>query len=214
MPALFSPQSNRTLRLVIVIVIAAPIVFLLSLWIWVRTPWVTGERFFVAQPIEFDHRHHVKDDGIDCLYCHNSAERSPHAGIPTNELCMGCHNQIWNATPQLELLRENYFAGRPTVWAAVHDLPDFVYFNHAIHLDHGIGCSSCHGRVDLMPMVYQSAPLTMGWCLDCHRDPGPHLRPREQITTMPWTPLPVEDQARLAAEYGVERKVNCTTCHR
>jgi acyl-CoA synthetase (AMP-forming)/AMP-acid ligase II len=214
MPALFSPQSNRYLRLAIVVLVAAPIVLITALLVWVRTPWITGEQWFVEQPIEFDHRHHVKDDGIDCLYCHSAAERSQHAGIPSNSLCMGCHNQIWNDTPQLELLRENYFARRPTVWGAVYDLPDFVYFNHAAHLDHGIGCSTCHGQVDEMPRVYQATPMTMGWCLDCHRNPGPHLRPRNQITTMPWQPLPPEAQAELAAEYGVQSKTHCTTCHR
>ena len=214
MPALFSPQSNRHLRLVLTVIVAAPIVSLVGLCIWVRTPWVTGESWNVEQPIEFDHRHHVEDDGIDCLYCHSAAERSQHAGIPPNSTCMGCHNQIWNETPQLELMRENYFARRSTAWGAVHDLPDFVYFNHAIHLDHGIGCSSCHGRVDQMPRVYQVSPLTMGWCLDCHRNPEPNLRPRDQITTMPWQPLPLDQQAKLAAEYGVQRKTHCSTCHR
>lgn len=214
MPALFSPISNRRLQLIIVLIVATPIVFIISLWVWVRTPWLTGESWDLEQPIHFDHRHHVQNDGLDCLYCHSLAERSQHAGIPPNATCMGCHAQIWNDTPELELLRESYFAGRPIAWTAVHDLPDFVYFNHAAHLDHGIGCSSCHGRVDLMPAVYQTTPMTMGWCLDCHRRPGPHLRPRDAITTMPWESVPVAMQRELAAAYGVESKTHCTACHR
>jgi hypothetical protein len=214
MPALFSPIHNRLLQLVVVLLISGPVVFIIALWVWVRIPWLTQAGFEIEQPIKFDHRHHVRDDGIDCLYCHSLAERSPHAGIPPNSTCMGCHGQIWNQTPELELLRANYFAGRSTVWTAVHDLPDFVYFNHAAHLVHGIGCSSCHGRVDEMPAVYQATPMSMGWCLDCHRNPLPHLRPRAEITTMAWEPVPVEIQRALAAEYGVERKTNCTTCHR
>lgn len=214
MAALFSSLSNRRLRLILLLIVATPVLLLVGLCVWVRAPWVTGESWFVEQPIEFDHRHHVMDDGIDCLYCHSAAERSQYAGIPPNATCMGCHSQIWNATPPLELLRENYFARRPTVWAAVYDLPDFVYFNHATHLDHGIGCSSCHGRVDRMARVYQATPMTMGWCLDCHRDPLPHLRPRDAITTMPWRPLPLDVQLALAAEYGVQSKTHCTACHR
>lgn len=214
MAALFTPRSNSHLIIVIGILVLVPVIFVFGLWVWVRTPWITGEAFPDEQPIEFDHRHHVKDDAIDCLYCHHEAEKSQHAGIPSTSLCMGCHSQIWNDSPQLERLRRSYFSAEPIGWLAVHDLPDFVYFNHAIHLDKGIGCSTCHGRVDQMPRVYQAKPLTMGWCIDCHREPEPHLRPRHRITEMDWEPLPRAEQDALAQQYQVRSKTHCTTCHR
>jgi len=181
-----------------------------------RTPFVTGERWPVDQPVEFDHRHHVADTGIDCLYCHGDAERSPRAGIPSTELCMGCHAQIWPDGPTLEPVRRSWASGEPIRWNRVHDLPDFVYFDHSIHLHKGIGCASCHGRVDRMARVWQEAPLTMGWCLDCHRDPRPHLRPRFAITDMQW---PVHESESPTADalveaYDVRPQTNCTTCHR
>ncbi len=214
MAALFTSRSNQRLWIALAIVVSAPVVFVLGLWVWVRTPWITGEGGPAEQPIEFDHRHHVRDDAIDCLYCHAEAERSQHAGIPPAGTCMGCHSQIWNDSAKLEPLRRSWFTGASIPWAAVHDLPDFVYFNHAIHLHKGVGCSTCHGRVDLMPRVYQATPMTMGWCLDCHRNPWPHLRPRSHLTAMEWTPLPVDEQRELARAYAVESKTHCTTCHR
>lgn len=214
MAALFTSRSNHRLWIALGLLFSAPVVFVLGLWVWVRTPWITGQAWPEEQPIEFDHRHHVKDDAIDCLYCHSEAEKSQHAGIPSTSLCMGCHNQIWNASPELELLRRSYFTGESIGWVSVYDLPDFVYFNHAIHLDKGIGCSSCHGRVDQMARVYQATPMTMGWCLDCHNEPWPHVRPRDEITDMTWEPLPEEEALQLAEDYDVKSETHCTTCHR
>lgn len=216
MGALFTPKSNPRLRTTLVVVIALGIACIGGLWVWVRTPFVTGEGWPTDQPVFFDHRHHVQDDGIDCLYCHSTAERSATAGIPSTALCMGCHNQIWPDGITLETVRRSWASGRPIPWNRVHDLPDYVYFNHAIHLDKGVGCVNCHGRVDQMPRVYQAEPMTMGWCLDCHREPEVHLRPREFITDMDW-PTENEDPrlaARLADLYDVESQTHCTTCHR
>jgi len=215
MAALFTPRSNHLLRTALVLGAALGVGSFCALWIYMRTPFVTNERWMVDQPVEFDHRHHVIDDGIDCLYCHGEAERSSTAGIPSTAVCMGCHNQIWPDGITLEPVRRSWASGRPIPWGRVHDLPDFVYFDHSIHLHKGIGCASCHGRVDFMARVFQSEPLTMGWCLDCHRNPLPHLRPRAAITDMSW-PMPTDPTlgSALAAEYAVNVVTTCSTCHR
>ncbi len=188
----------------------------LALMGWVRTPYVTGQSSPLEQPVPFDHRHHVVDDGIDCRYCHDLVERSPVAGVPSADRCMNCHSQVWNESPLLETVRESYYSGRPIAWARVHRLPDFVFFDHSIHVHKGVGCETCHGRVDRMARVYQAAPLTMGWCLSCHRDPERFLRPRDQVTTMGWTADRGSRRsgAELARLYRVKSLTDCTTCHR
>jgi hypothetical protein len=164
----------------------------------------------------FDHRHHVHDDGINCLFCHTTAETAATAGVPSTDVCVGCHNQIWLGSPMLEAVRRSYFAGAAIPWNRVHDLPGYVYFDHSIHVNKGIGCVSCHGRVDQMASIVQVNTLTMGWCLGCHRNPEPNLRPRDQITSMTWAPE--GDRAalgrELAAQYGTRRLDNCSACHR
>jgi len=185
---------------------------------WARTPYATGEQTAVAQPIKFDHRHHVRDDGIDCLYCHSGAANTPYAGVPATAACMGCHNQIWTDSPELAAVRRSYFEGTPIRWRRVHTLPDFVFFDHSIHVNKGVGCVTCHGRVDQMGQVYAVAPLTMRWCLDCHRAPQKHLRPLDQITSMEWAPSRSEPQEvlgrRLVTELGVRSIEDCSGCHR
>jgi hypothetical protein len=136
--------------------------------VYVRTPWNTGTGDAIDQPVQFDHRHHVIDDEIDCIYCHTGAESSDYAGVPATDVCMGCHAQIWNESPLLETVRRSYFSGRAIPWNRVNDLPDFVYFNHAVHVQRGVGCVECHGRVDRMARVYETQSLSMGFCLDCH----------------------------------------------
>ena len=131
------------------------------------------------QPIPFSHAHHVGGLGIDCRYCHTSVETSSFAGIPPTKTCMNCHSQIWSTSPTLEPVRESFRTGVSIQWTRVNDLPDYVYFNHSIHVNKGIGCESCHGRVDRMPLTWQENSLQMDWCLDCHRDPGKHIRPRD-----------------------------------
>lgn len=216
MAATFPPWSNTAFGVALAAlllggaaVIAAPIVY-------VRTPWNTNERVTVTQPVEFDHRHHYQDDSIDCRFCHNTVEQAATAGIPSTGKCMGCHNQIWNDSPKLEIVRQSYFSGAPIRWRRVHNLPDFVYFNHAIHVSQGIGCVTCHGRVDQMAAVQQVVTLQMGWCLDCHRAPERHLRPLDKIASMTWAPEgdPEVLGRELAAARGTRRLTSCTTCHR
>jgi hypothetical protein len=216
MKALFPPWATSLARvligLAVIFILGAP----LALMAWVRTPLVRGQYDPVVQPVQFDHRHHVRDDGIDCRYCHYEAERSPYAGVPPASLCMKCHSQIWNASPLLEPIRDTYFRGRTLAWQRVHNVPDFAFFNHAAHVMRGVGCVSCHGRVDLMGAVYQVMPLTMGWCLDCHRNPEPHLRPQSEITNMEWVPPepPAVLGARIRAQRKIEPPTTCSACHR
>jgi hypothetical protein len=215
-PALFHPGSDSRLRLALALLFGALVACPCALLVYVRTPYVTDQGWPVDQPVLFDHRHHVEDDGIDCLYCHSSAERSSAAGIPSTSLCMGCHNQIWSRGITLEPLRRAWASKAPLPWRRVHDLPDHVYFDHSIHVRKGIGCVSCHGRVDRMARVHQVEPLTMGWCLDCHRDPTPHVRPRDTVTDMtrPDPSPDLAESAALAERYGVHSDTHCTTCHR
>src|SRR5207302_3881905 len=146
-----------------------------------RSPWVTEASVAREQPIQFSHERHVAGLGIDCRYCHTSVEESSFAGIPPTETCMNCHREIWKDSPMLEAVRESYRSGRPLEWIRVHDLPDFVYFDHSIHVAKGVGCASCHGRVDDMPLTWRVATLQMDWCLDCHRQPERYVRPRERV---------------------------------
>ena len=179
----------------------------------------TNQDVFVEQPIQFSHLHHVGGMGIDCRYCHTSVEESAFANIPPTKTCMNCHSQIWNTAPILEPVRASLRDNKPLHWTRVHDLPDFVYFNHSIHVKKGIGCATCHGPVDKMPLIYQQATLQMSWCLACHRDPARYIRPREQVFNMSWQP-PADDPdmgARLVRQYkiaSVEQLTSCSTCHR
>jgi hypothetical protein len=181
-----------------------------------RSRYVTRQSEVIPQPVPFSHNHHVAGLGIDCRYCHTSVERSATAGIPPIATCMNCHKQIWTNAELLEPIRAAYASRMPVQWQRVHDLPDYVYFNHSVHVAKGVGCVSCHGRVDQMPLMYQDKPLTMEWCLSCHRDPVKNLRPRSEVTNMNWQPpADIEAlQARLAKEYDVHSLISCSTCHR
>ncbi len=218
MTPLFPRWSNTAFRVILALAVLVPGLLLTAGMLWVRGPLRTGRDEPVTQPVQFDHRHHVADLGIDCRYCHQNVEVGASAGVPPAATCMNCHAQVWNKSPKLDLVRTKYFAGEPIPWNRVHQLPDFVYFNHSIHVAKGVGCESCHGRVDQMPEIAQAAPLTMLWCLDCHRDPVPNLRPHDQITAMGWTPPAGTDRRafgeKLAAENHVHTRESCTTCHR
>jgi len=181
-----------------------------------RSSYVTRQQIFVEQPLQFSHMHHVTDDGIDCRYCHTSVETSSFAGIPPTKTCMNCHAVLFANAAFLEPVRASFRDNRPLRWVRVHDLPDFVYFNHSIHIKKGVGCETCHGRIDQMPLTYQQNSLLMEWCIDCHRNPAPNLRPRAEITTMGYRPA--KDQAELGPElmkaYNVNPPTSCSTCHR
>lgn len=179
----------------------------------------TNQDAFVEQPVQFSHAHHVGGMGIDCRYCHTSVEESAFANIPPTKTCMNCHSQIWNTAPILEPVRASFRDNTPLQWNRVHDLPDFVYFNHSIHVKKGMGCATCHGPVDKMPLMYQQATLQMSWCLDCHRNPAKYIRPREEVFNMNWQP-PAADPGlgeRLVRDYKIasaEQLTSCSTCHR
>ena len=213
---LFPEWANSILWLALALIAFLGIAFLCFQMMEVRTPYFTGQGDPHMQPVKFDHRHHVRDDGIPCLYCHYSAERSSFAGIPSTSICMNCHNQVWTRSPELAPVRESYFSGKPIVWTKVNHLPGFVYFNHSIHIAKGVGCVTCHGRIDLMGQVYQAAPLLMSWCLGCHRQPEEHLRPRDKVTDMTWKPdrPQLEVGRELVQEYDVHPGTDCWTCHR
>jgi hypothetical protein len=183
-----------------------------------RAPYPTGEGVVLRQPVPFSHDHHVGGLGIDCRYCHTSVETSAFAGLPPTSTCMNCHKTIWADSPMLEPVRASFRTGEPLRWTRVNDLPGFVYFDHSIHIAKGIGCASCHGRVDTMPLMKQAASLQMEWCLACHRHPETRIRPRAEVFNMTWKP---RDQAalgaRLVKDYGVRSArdlMSCSTCHR
>lgn len=180
---------------------------------WVRSPLARGVGDAITQPVPFDHRHHVRDDGIDCLYCHVDAERGPVAGVPDTRLCMGCHGQIWNESPELARVRASFETRRPIRWERVTAIADFVFFDHSAHVAHGVGCETCHGRVDLMPAVWRAESMTMSFCIDCHRDPDPQLRPQAQITTMGIAPDRARGE-RIADQLHIAAPTDCTGCHR
>jgi hypothetical protein len=213
---LFPVWSNSVFRFAIALAVAGVVGLPLFAMVVVRTPYETGQRELIMQPIKFDHRHHVRDDGIDCVYCHSGVTRSAYAGIPAVSVCMGCHAQVWTSSPELTRLREAYFRGDPIEWARVNNLPAHVFFNHSIHVAKGVGCVTCHGRVDLMGQVYQEETLLMQWCLDCHRHPEDHLRPNEKVTDMEWAPErpQVEVGREVAAKLDVHPTTDCTGCHR
>ena len=182
-----------------------------------RAPITTKQGLVIHQPVPFSHEHHYSGLGIDCRYCHTSVEKAAYAGIPPVQTCNNCHSQIWNQSAYLEPVRASFRDDRPLNWIRVHDLPDFVYFNHSIHVRKGVGCETCHGRVDRMPLVFQAKSLQMEWCLDCHRDPSRYVRPLDHITTMGYVRPASVNGADLVRDYkiaGVAELTSCSVCHR
>jgi hypothetical protein len=215
MAQIFHPSFNTISK---VSIFGALFLVLGALWLMGavnRSPYMTGQDVVIDQPVPFSHEHHVGGLGIDCRYCHSAVEESSFAGMPSSKTCMSCHSQIFADAPMLEPVRASFRLDRSIPWVRVHDLPDFAYFDHSIHVAKGIGCASCHGPVDRMPLMWQDAPLLMEWCLACHREPERFVRPRQEVFNMAWTP---EDQARLGAElverYGIARRTDCYACHR
>jgi hypothetical protein len=186
MAQIFDRSSNALARMSLVLTGLIVIALGVTLDQLQRSPWVTRQGQRADQPVPFSHKHHVMGLGLQCQYCHTSVEKSSYAGIPPTKTCMNCHAQIWTNAQMLEPVRNSWATGESIRWIKVHDLPDFVYFNHEIHVNKGIGCSSCHGRVDLMPIMYQEGSLQMEWCLTCHRNPAVNLRPTNEIYNMAW----------------------------
>jgi Cytochrome c7 and related cytochrome c/Class III cytochrome C family len=218
MAQIFHPSMNTVAKATIF-----GAVFLLGGLGWVgytveKSPYNTDAGIPRNQPVPFSHEHHVRGLGIDCRYCHTSVEDSSFAGLPPTKTCMTCHSQIWSNTEMLRPVRQSWASNQPIQWSRVHNLPDFVYFNHSVHVNKGVGCSTCHGEVDRMPLMWQQASLQMAWCLDCHRAPEQFLRPRDQVFNMHWTAPSdqLEEGRKLVEKYGVKtgELTNCSICHR
>lgn len=217
MAQVFHPSTNVLSKLSIVAVLVALPVIAAGGYFWnmsygynVLTP--------VPQPVQFSHKHHVLDDGLDCRYCHSSVDKGAFAGIPPTQTCMTCHSQIWTNSPLLQPVRESFQSGKPIEWTRVHDLPDFVYFNHSIHVKKGVGCSTCHGKIDEMPITYKQNTLTMGWCVECHKNPEKFIRPRGDVFNMKWKPGPNQETEGTALKKSYHvlngfQMTNCSTCH-
>lgn len=216
---IFHPSANTLSR----VSIFGAVIFIAAMG-WAlnaiqRSSYVTQAGVAREQPVQFSHAHHVGGLGIDCRYCHTSVEVSNFAGIPPTRTCMNCHSQIWNQSPYLEPVRDSFKTGKSLVWTRVNDLPDYVYFNHSIHVNKGIGCDTCHGKVNKMPLMYQQESLAMEWCINCHRHPEKYIRPKAEVFNMDYQ-VP-DDQAALGAElvkkYNIQTTAlltSCSTCHR
>lgn len=199
MTQLFSRSADTIFRTSLVGGVVLVVVVTFAMLAIARSPYMTNQNVTVEQPVPFSHQHHVADVGIDCRFCHQTVETSPRAGVPSTEVCMNCHRELWNQTDMLAPVRDSFRSDEPLRWNRVHDLPDYVYFNHSIHIHKGIGCYSCHGDVSEMALVRRAQPLTMQWCLACHRDPERHVRPRELV----FETKPLEELlARREAEHG------------
>jgi hypothetical protein len=181
-----------------------------------KSSYVTDVNVARPQPVPFSHKHHVGELGLDCRYCHTSVEQSSFAGLPPTATCMTCHSQIWVNSPMLEPVRASYRDDQSLAWTRVNALPDFVYFNHSIHVNKGIGCTTCHGQIAQMPLTWAANTLQMSWCLDCHRQPENYVRPRESVFDPHYQP-PADQLAlgrRLVKEYKIQSLTTCSTCHR
>jgi hypothetical protein len=218
-PQIFHRSTNTISRVTIFGGLLLVMVVTLAWAGVIRAPYVTEQDVVRDQPVPFSHQHHVSGLGIDCRYCHTSVEKISFAGIPPTQICMNCHKQVWADSPMLEPVRASLRDNRPIEWIRVNNTPDFVYFDHSIHIHKGVGCETCHGRIDQMPLTRRAESLHMEWCLNCHRSPELYLRPREEVFTMGWQP-PIP-QAELGQKLMVSYKVdspqkltNCSICHR
>ena len=215
MALIFSKNSDRVLRIVLGAVGTAAAAAL-AIGGYLSRPEVIETGYQPEQPVPYSHKLHAGNLGMDCFYCHSTVEKSAYAAIPASQTCMNCHHRVKPTSPQLEPIRASYATGQPVEWVKVHRLPDYVYFNHQAHITAGVSCVSCHGRVDQMIVVKQVQPLSMSWCLDCHRAPAPHLRPVNLVTKLDWTPDrdPAEIGREIIARKGINPPVNCSGCHR
>ncbi len=217
MVATFTPRANLWAKLILLFLGTIAVAILYSFWFWPRSDFARSVNWTVNQPVPFSHQHHVTGLGIDCRFCHTSVEVSSSAGLPPTYTCMTCHSQVWTNAAILAPVRDSLAADTPIVWNRVNDLPDYVYFNHSIHIAKGVGCASCHGDVAQMSLTYKAKTLTMEFCLHCHRNPAPNLRPRDKIYDTGWsrsanTPSPQTLFAHF--HLGQRNLTDCSICHR
>jgi hypothetical protein len=215
---IFREGANTIARMILASIAVVPVLVVGLAYEVMKSPYVTEQNVTRNQPVPFSHEHHVGGLGLDCRYCHTSVEKARFAGIPPTETCMTCHSQIWTNAELLAPVRTSLAENKPLRWERVNKLPDYVYFDHSIHVAKGVGCSTCHGPVEQMRLMRQAAPLTMGWCLDCHRDPAKNVRPRQAVFDGSWTPP--EDREtlgrQLVAAYHIrtDHLTDCSICHR
>jgi len=218
MPQIFRHYADSVARATLVTLLIGPFAAIGIAYWTMRSNYITDQTITLGQPVPFSHAHHVGGLGLDCRYCHSAVEKSAIAAIPPTHTCMTCHSQLYTQTEMLAPVRASLAENKPIRWNKVNKLPDYVYFDHSIHIAKGVGCTTCHGPVDRMPLMRQAAPLTMGWCLDCHRDPAPNLRPMSAIFDPEWAPP--DDQLvqgkALLAQYRIDnsRLTDCSVCHR
>ena len=210
------PAWTNQLKVLIPVLLLGGAAYLTLLVAWGASPETTDVGYQPVQPVPYSHTLHAGQLGIDCRYCHTSVEDSAHANLPPTQTCMNCHQRVRTESIKLVPVQESFASGLPVEWVRVHDLPDYVYFDHSVHVNQGVGCVECHGRVDRMDEVWQHEPLSMSWCLDCHRDPAPHLRPADEVTDMAWQPR--EDRQALGEELmrlnNISPPEDCASCHR
>ena len=220
MPRFLFPEWTETLkRWINLLVLGAP-VYLVALVAYGVTPQALRIGYQPNQPVPYSHALHAGELGMDCRYCHSTVERAGEAAVPTPSICMNCHSTVKKDSDVLLPIREAFAENKPVLWTRVHDLPDYVYFNHSAHVTRGLGCETCHGRIDQMVQVYQHAPLTMEWCIDCHRNPEPNLRKPENLTVMGYDDEknPIHrspgEGAEIKKQYKINPPTDCSTCHR
>lgn len=217
MAAVFGPRANLLMTAALVLVACVGVFVPLGVWVIPVMGYNTAERFAPEQPVPFSHKHHVSELGLDCRYCHTKVEKSSSAGMPSTAVCMTCHSQIWTNAAMLAPDRESLAENKPIHWTRVYTLPDYVYFDHSIHIAKGVGCTECHGPIGDMALTWKARTLYMGWCLSCHRNPAPHLRPKDQVFNPHWHRTPSTPSGEtLLAQYHIktENLSDCGVCHR
>jgi menaquinone reductase, multiheme cytochrome c subunit len=212
---LFPKWTNKVPAILLASAVIGICVAVFVIWYW-----ASPKNYYVGyqpkQPIAYSHKIHAGQLGMDCRYCHFNVERSKHAGVPPTEVCMNCHNFIKTTSPEIQKVHESNKSGNAVPWVRIHRLPDFAFFDHSAHVNKGVSCVSCHGRVDQMDEVRAVEPLSMSWCLDCHRNPAPNIRDRKQVTNLAWKPDedPIVVGRKFMELYNVHPRTDCSTCHR
>lgn len=215
MAQLFTKKANIVPIYILIALILLIIIIIGAIWYW-GSPYYTDVGYQPEQPVPYSHKFHVGELGMDCRYCHTGVEISAVAGIPPTQTCMNCHVMVKPASDSLKVVKTSWDNGKPIQWIRVHKSPDYVYFDHSVHVNVGVGCKSCHGRIDRMNVVMQTEPLSMSWCLDCHRNPEEHLRPVSEITNMNWKPGENHEEfaKQMMKDLDITPPTGCQGCHR